>query len=147
MAALKFPNLLNAMRKLKPMESFIEEMNNWAQEFPTIVDYQGGIGAMVRLQFAYEFNLTELSENGKIKYVNSDGQLTIINSHERLTTIDYGELAQKATDRQLYHTAIDFVKEGLRLHQTKDEGIRAMQPKQFELLQKFKKDLVKLNNG
>ena len=147
MAALKFPNLLNAMKKLKSMESFIEEVNNCAQELPTIDDYQGGLGAMVRLQFAYEMNLTELSETGRIKYVNSDGQLTIINSHERLTSIDYGWLAQKATDRQLYHTAIDFVKEGFRLHETKDEGIRAMQPQQFELLQKFKKDLVKLNNG
>ena len=88
-----------------------------------------------------------LSETGRIKYVNSEGQLVLINSHERLTGIDYGWFAQKAMDRQLYHTAIDFVKEGIRLHETKDEGIRRMHPQQFEMMQKFKKDLVKLNNG
>ena len=103
--------------------------------------------SIVRLHFAYEMNLTELSETGRIKYVNSEGQLVLINSHERLTGIDYGWFAQKAMDRQLYHTAIDFVKEGIRLHETKDEGIRRMHPQQFEMMQKFKKDLVKLNNG
>ena len=82
-----------------------------------------------------------------VRSANSDDQLTIINSHERLTSIDYGWFAQKAIERQLYHTAIDFVKEGLRLHETRDEGVRALQPQQYELLQKFKKDLVKLNNG
>merc|ERR1712018_851888 len=92
-------------------------------------------------------DLTELSETGRIIYVNSEGEGIIINSHERLTAIDYGLFAKKAMDRQLYHTAIDFVKEGIRLHETKDEGIRAMEPQQFEMLQKLKKDLVTLNNG
>ena len=41
------------------------------------------MGALVRLQFAYEMNLTELSENGKIQYTTSDGELMTIETYER----------------------------------------------------------------
>ena len=55
------------------------------------------MGALVRLQFAYEMNLTKLSENGKIQYTNSDGVLTSIETYEKLTSIDFAQLAEKAT--------------------------------------------------
>ena len=54
------------------------------------------MGALVRLQFAYEMNLTELSENGKIQYTTSDGELTTIETYEKLTSIDFAQLAEKA---------------------------------------------------
>lgn len=54
------------------------------------------MGALVRLQFAYEMNLTELSENGKIQYTTSDGELTTIATYEKLTSIDFAQLAEKA---------------------------------------------------
>ena len=55
------------------------------------------MGALVRLQFAYEMNLTELSENGKIQYTTSDGELKSIETYEKLTSIDFAQLAKKAT--------------------------------------------------
>ena len=57
------------------------------------------MGALVRLQFAYEMNLTELSENGKIQYTNSDHELTSIETYEKLTSIDFAQLAEKATGK------------------------------------------------
>ena len=54
------------------------------------------MGALVRLQFAYEMNLTELSENGKIQYTTSDGESMTIETYEKLTSIDFAELAKKA---------------------------------------------------
>ena len=45
-AALKFSDLLNAMKKLKTVESYFHEMNHWAQEFPTSNDYYGAIGGI-----------------------------------------------------------------------------------------------------
>ena len=50
----------------------------------------------MRLQFAYEMNLTELSENGKIQYTTSNGDLMSIEIYEKLTSIDFAELAKKA---------------------------------------------------
>jgi hypothetical protein len=54
------------------------------------------VGALVRLQFAYEMNLTELSENGKIQYTTSDSELMSIETYEKLTSIDFAQLAEKA---------------------------------------------------
>ena len=53
--------------------------------------------AIVRLQFAYQMNLSELHENGRIQYNNSDGELISIESFEKLTSIDHAQLATKAT--------------------------------------------------
>jgi hypothetical protein len=53
--------------------------------------------AIVRLQFAYQMNLSELHENGRIQYINSDGELISIESYEKLTSIDHAQLAAKAT--------------------------------------------------
>ena len=53
--------------------------------------------AIVRLQFAYQMNLSELHENGMIQYNNSDGELISIESFEKLTSIDHAQLATKAT--------------------------------------------------
>ena len=53
--------------------------------------------AIVRLQFAYQMNLSELHENGRIQYKNSDGELISIESFEKLTSIDHAQLAAKAT--------------------------------------------------
>ena len=50
----------------------------------------------MRLQFAYEMNLTELSENGKIQYTTSDGESMTIETYEKLTSIDFAQLAEKA---------------------------------------------------
>ena len=50
----------------------------------------------MRLQFAYEMNLTELSENGKIQYTTSDGDLMSIKTYEKLTSIDFAQLTEKA---------------------------------------------------
>ena len=55
------------------------------------------MGALVRLQFAYEMNLTELSENGKIQYRTSDRELMSFETYEKLTSIDFAQLAEKAT--------------------------------------------------
>ena len=55
------------------------------------------MGALVRLQFAYEMNLTELSENGKIQYTTSDSELMSIETYEKLTSIDFAQLAEKAS--------------------------------------------------
>ena len=52
---------------------------------------------MVRLQFAYEMNLTELSENGKIQYTTSDRELMSFETYEKLTSVDFAQLAEKAT--------------------------------------------------
>ena len=60
-------------------------------------DYQGSMRAIVRLQFAYQMNLSELHENGRIQYNNSDGELISIESFEKLTSIDHAQLANKAT--------------------------------------------------
>jgi hypothetical protein len=60
-------------------------------------DYQGSMRAIVRLQFAYQMNLSELHENGRIQYNNSDGELISIESFEKLTSIDHAQLAAKAT--------------------------------------------------
>ena len=60
-------------------------------------DYQGSMRAIVRLQFAYQMNLSELHENGRIQYNNSDGELISIESFEKLTSIDHAQLATKAT--------------------------------------------------
>ena len=92
-------------------------------------------------------DLTELSENRRIKYVNSDGENIIIDNFEQLTSVDFAGFAQKATERRLYHVAIDFARESLRLHKSKDEGVRTMAPGHYELLQKIRKDLIQLNNG
>ena len=56
--------------------------------------------AIVRLQFAYQMNLTELYENGRIQYNNSDGELISIDSYEKLTSIDHAQLAKKATGQK-----------------------------------------------
>ena len=55
------------MKKQEKVNSFFTEMNDLAQEFPAINDYEGSVGAIVRLHFAYQMNLTELSDNNKIK--------------------------------------------------------------------------------
>ena len=54
------------------------------------------MGALVRLQFAYEMNLTELTENGTIQYTTSDRELMSIETYEKLTSIDFAQIAEKA---------------------------------------------------
>ena len=110
-------------------------------------DYLGAVGAIVRLQFAYEIDLTELSENKRIKYENSDGETVIIDNYEVLTSVDLAGFAQKAFERRLYHIAIDFARESLRLHKNKNEGVRAMSPEHYLLLEKIRKDLIASSNG
>merc|ERR1711976_697358 len=143
----KIPNVIKTMEKLTPVKSFFKEMNDLAQEFPTEQYHKGAVGAIVIVQFAYEIDLTELSENRRIKYVNSDGENIIIDNFEQLTSVDFAGFAQKAMERRLYHVAIDFARESLRLHKSKDEGVRTMAPGHYELLQKIRKDLIQLNNG
>ena len=65
--------------------------------------------------------MTELSENRRIKYVNTDGEDVIFDNFELLTSVDLAGFAQKAMERRLYHVAIDFAKESLRLHKNKVE--------------------------
>ena len=41
-------------------------------------------------------NLSELHENGRIQYNNSEGELISIESYEKITSIDHAQLAAKA---------------------------------------------------
>ena len=71
-------------------------------------DYQGSMRAIVRLQFAYQMNLSELHENGRIQYNNSDGELISIESFEKLTSIDHAQLATKATGGVVLEVIFNF---------------------------------------
>ena len=72
-------------------------------------DYQGSMRAIVRLQFAYQMNLSELHENGRIQYNNSDGELISIESFEKLTSIDHAQLATKATGGVVSEVIFNFL--------------------------------------
>ena len=139
-------NKLAHMKKRKSIRSAFSEIKDLSQELPISKDYEGSIRAIVRLQFAYHMNLTELSENGRIRYISSDGELISIENYEKLTSIDLAAFAEKAAGQKFYHIAIDFTKEALRLSK-KENGVRAMQPEQMKLLQIMRKNLVSLNNG
>ena len=96
-----------------------------------LIFFLGARGGIVRLQFAYQFNLTELNENGIIQYKspNGYGQTENIPTYERLSGIDCGGLAQHAMKQKFFDTGIDFVKEGMRLKNSKkNEGIWKMYP-------------------
>ena len=109
-------------------------------------DYIGSCQAIIKLQFAYQMNLTELSENGRIQYLNSDGQIINFDSFERLNTIDFANLGEIAKKHKLYDISIDFTKEGIRLYKVKDEGLRNMGEDMHEKLIKQRKNLIQLNN-
>ena len=132
---------------LAPVSSLFIFVENNCQEFPTPVDYNGAVGAIVSLQFAYEIDLKKLSDSRKIEYINSEGEKVNINIHEMLHGADYAAFTLKAFERQLYHIAIDFVRESLRLHEHKDEGVHMMIPAWYDMMQKMKKDLKEINNG
>ena len=70
----------------------------------------------MRLHFAYHINLTDLTENGRIQYINSENELVYIKTYERLKNTDFVEIAKKALNQGLYHIAIDFTKEATRDH-------------------------------
>ena len=91
-------------------------------------------------------DMTESSECMKTKFRDSDGRLAVIDNYEKLTSGDFAQFAKKAMDRRLYHVAIEFAKESLRLHKIQNEGIRAMTPNQYKSLKKIKELLMPLNN-
>ena len=110
-------------------------------------------------------NLTELSENGRIEYLDINEQKTSFESQERLTSVDFSTLAMSAKMNKDYASAIIFLRESLRL-MPKESGLRS-QPKEVKnRTLKLKKvsqpstfhekyrydflvlqDLVQLNNG
>ena len=130
--AFQFVKLTQDLQELQSNHSYLktpfhnryDQVKTLSQEFPTYLDYDGACGGLVRLQYAYQLNLTELSENGRIQYINPNGQSETFESMERLTAIDYGALAQKALNLKLITIAIDFTKEGVFLKLSLSRGFR-----------------------
>ena len=103
---------------------------------------------LIRLQFAYELDLQQLSDNGKISWRNSDNQTESFDCHERLTSIDFSTLAETAFTQKNVATAIDFAKEALRMVTSKvDEGVRSLTDFHLKRLKTMVRDLMKMNNG
>ena len=89
-------------------------MINYGQHLPKYEDHVGASRAILKIYYAYKFNLTELSEDGKISYINSDGRKTEFSCHEKMHPADYFEIAKLAMDQKLHNLAIDFTKEVCR---------------------------------
>lgn len=123
----------------------LEQMQSWtAEDFPTFKDYAGALGGLIRLQFAYKWNLTELSENGNLQFSNvENGQDLSFGTFERLVPSDLAPLAQEAANKNYLSIAIDFAKEALRMVEKEPHSYNEIQ---LNMLKKLVKDLAQVNN-
>ena len=96
----------------------------------TFVYISGAAAGVRKLQQTYQLNLTELSENGRVEYLDIDGQKRSFASQERFTSVDFSTLAMSSKMNKDYASAIIFLREALRL-MPKETGSRA-QPKEVK---------------
>ena len=69
---VKNGQILEKLSKIGKFDSYLPQIEAWNEDFPQIADHIGGCRALVKLQNAYHMNLTELSENGRVHYTNSE---------------------------------------------------------------------------
>ncbi len=140
---LKKLELASKSEEIRHIKSQLEA---WQEGFPGQLDFQGALGGLVRLQFAYEFNLKTLTKHGIVKYKDFNGFTRQFNCHERLSGSDYVTMGLRASEIYTVGTAMDFLKEGLRLAKI-ETGPRKMSDQQINSLKTSARRMATLNNG
>jgi prolyl 4-hydroxylase len=139
-------SLKDDLSKVTPLMDYFHDLNKTTSEFPTLLDFSGAVKGMIRVQFAYKLNLTALTENGLLEYLNSHGTRIQFNTHERLRAFDFTIFAEKAMELKMYSLAIDFLREASRLFP--NEGGHYKLGEGFgKKIKKLSDNVVKLHNG
>jgi preprotein translocase subunit Sss1 len=105
------------------------------------------IKGMIRLKFAYDLNLTALTEHGTVEYLNSRGSREKFDAYERFHVVDYATFAETATNMKLYSIAIDFLRECQRILPLERGHHKPTEKDYSHGLKILAGNVAKLNNG
>lgn len=131
---------------MKSNSFYLSEFNNLTNEFPSFKDLDGAMKGIVRLQSAYELNLTAISERGRVEYTDQYGQYVGFDCYERFHLLDLAAFSSKATEQKKFSISVGFLKEAFRLL-PKATGTFAISQPIVKELKIMRSNVVKLNNG
>jgi hypothetical protein len=140
---LNLTELQMDLKQLKPVRKSLSELNETIKDFPTNQDYDGALKGIVRLQIAYQLNLTALSDKGRVEYKDVHGQTVGFDCYEKLDILDYAAFADKAVRQFRYDTAVAFLREAFLLLPKTTGAHEKQHEKQ---LKKMRSAVIQLNN-
>ena len=143
---LKKSNILLSSMK-ENIENILHIMSqifrNITQEsYANLQDFKSAKKAILMLYYAYNFDLPATCKYGKLIFTNQHNQEKVFQAYEQLSIGDLENLASVAYDQGSYDHAIEIV-DAIMEVQGSSNNTKMLSKK----MQKFKKILIRLNNG